>query len=423
MIKDLWNWENTQARKDAQMSNPATPMTPTNSDIATQPTDRVVTSDPTNGGVVPGDNAKKPFDINALNRGLSMAGIGKQDNDLAKSYGISGNGVAEEETTGLPSFLSDPEGNTYERKIKKATNEMDEAKKTRFFQDMKGIDLQKKQPNSGSAIHPDIGGSFQDTTDLADGFMRSTQILNNKALTADGSIAKFKWAYDAFSNALQQSAKLDPVSRTSAIQESLGELKMAMIPLVDKSKGIVYAQEGGRTAAYDRLDSFGKELSQYEKLYKSSSEDIQNTIKSYQEQDNKFSVAYQKLDFTQKSENAKSRLRSNKAYTAFMDVMVEANPEMKPIISGFMNASTITDDEKAFLEKNFIGGSFKELFDTRAQAIKDFWPSAAAWFKDFEDIISVKNELYKTRMDDITEGMKAPVIDPNQLMFYINKGY
>lgn len=174
------------------MSNPATPMTPTNSDIATQPTDKVVTSDPTNGGVVPGDNAKKPFDINALNRGLSMAGIGKQDNDLAKSYGISGNGVAEEETTGLPSFLSDPEGNTYERKIKKATNEMDEAKKTRFFQDMKGIDLQKKQPNSGSAIHPDIGGSFQDTTDLADGFMRSTQILNNKELTGNGAIAKFK---------------------------------------------------------------------------------------------------------------------------------------------------------------------------------------------------------------------------------------
>jgi len=423
MIKDLGNWENTQAKKDAQISNPATPITPTNTDIATQPTDKVVTSDPTNGGITPEPTEKKPFDINALNRGLAMAGLGKGDGDLAKSYGISGNGVSQDETSNLPWFLTDAEGNTYERKIKKATNEMDEAKKTRFFQDMKWIDLQKKQPNSGAAIHPDIGGSFENTTDLADGFMRSTQILNNKELTGNGSVARFKSAYEAFDQALQASAKLDPASRTSAIQESLGELKMAMIPLVEKSKGIVYAQEGGRTAAYDRLDSFGKELSQYEKLYKSSSEDIQNTIKSYQEQDSKFSVGYQKLDWTSKSENAKSRLRENKAYLAFMDVMAEANPDMKPIIGKFMNDSTITDDEKAFLEKNFIGGSFKELFDARAQAIKDFWPSAASWFKDFEDIINVKNELYKTRMDDITENMKAPTIDPNQLMFYINKGY
>ena len=35
---------------------------------------KVVTSDPTNGGVTPGES-KNPFDINALNRGLSMAGI------------------------------------------------------------------------------------------------------------------------------------------------------------------------------------------------------------------------------------------------------------------------------------------------------------------------------------------------------------
>ena len=423
MIKNLWSWEATQARKDAQISNPATPITPTNTDIATQPTDKVVTADPTNGGVVPGDNAKKPFDINALNRGLSMAGIGKQDNALAKSYGISGNGVAEEETSTLPWFLSDAEGNTYERKIKKATNEMDEAKKTRFFQDMKGIDLQKKQPNSGSAIHPDIGGSFQDTTDLAEGFMRSTQILNNKELIGNGSVEKFKSAYDAFSNALQQSVKLDPVSRTSAIQESLGELKMAMIPLVDKSKGIVYRQEGGRTAAYDRLDSFGKELSQYEKLYKSSSEDIQNTIKAYQEQDNRFAVSYEKLDFKAKSINAKTKLKENKAYMAWLDIMEETNPDLAFWIKEFRTSDVITDREEEFIKKNFVGWSFKQLFDARTQAIKDFWPSAAAWFNDFEDIINVTKWFYKTRMDDITENMVAPTIDPNQLMFYINKGY
>lgn len=158
--------------------------------------------------------------------------------------------------------------------------------------------------------------------------MRSTQILNNKELTANGSIEKFRTAYNAFAQALESSVKLDPVARTSAIQESLGELKMAMIPLVDKSKGIIYRQEGGRTAAYDRLDSFGKELSQYEKLYKSSAEEIQNTIKSYQEQDSKFSVSYQQLDFKAKSINAKTKLKENRAYMEWLNIMEQSNPEL-----------------------------------------------------------------------------------------------
>jgi hypothetical protein len=52
--------------------------------------------------------------------------------------------------------------------------------------------------------------------------------------------------------------------------------------------------------------------------------------------------------------------------------MMEANPEKKNIIQGMMNDNTVTDTEKDFLTDKFIGGSFKELFDQRAQAIKDF---------------------------------------------------
>jgi len=195
---------------------------------------------------------------------------------------------------------------------------------------------------------------------------------------------------------------------------------MAMIPLVEKSKGIIYAQSGGRTAAYDRLDSFGKELEQYSRLYQASSGDIENTIKTYTEQDSKYSVSYQKLDYTAKSETAKTRLRNNKAYMTFMQVMSEANPDMAPLIANFTKSSTISDEEKEFLEKNFIQGSFKEVFEARTQAIKDFGPQASAWFKDWEEIINVKNEIYKTRMDDLTDSMVAPRIDANRLMFAIN---
>lgn len=195
---------------------------------------------------------------------------------------------------------------------------------------------------------------------------------------------------------------------------------MAMIPVLDKAKGIVYAQAGGRTSQYDRLNDFTKELQSYSKLYQSSQEDITNTIKTFQDQSNKYSVSFQKLDYTQKSENAKTRLRENPAYVGFMDLMIQANPDRKSIITNMMNAPTVTDDEKDFLIDKFIGGSFKELFDTRTQAIKDFGPNAAAWFKDFETIIQVKNEIYKTRMDDVLEGMNAPVVDYNKLNFAVN---
>ena len=103
--------------------------------------------------------------------------------------------------------------------------------------------------------------------------------------------------------------------------------------------------------------------------------------------------------------------------------MAEANPEMKGVIWTMVNATTVSDQEKEFLLKHFIGGSFKQIFDAKAQAIKDFWPTATSWFDDFNDILNVKKELYAERMDDLLEGMTAPTIDPNQLMFYINKWY
>jgi len=160
--------------------------------------------------------------------------------------------------------------------------------------------------------------------------------------------------------------------RADFIAGATGDLKIAMIPILDKAKGIVYAQAGGRTSQYDRLNDFSKQLESYSKLYNSSADDINNTVKAYQDQSNKYAVSFQKLDYTQKSENAKTRLKSNPAYLGFMELMMEANPEKKSIFQNMMNESTISDTEKDFLTDKFIGGSFKELFDQRAQAIKDF---------------------------------------------------
>lgn len=253
-----------------------------------------------------------------------------------------------------------------------ATASIDKTKQTKFLQDMQGIDIDKKQANSGAGIHPDTGGAFTDTIDLADGFIQTPQLLSNKSLIADGSVAKFKEAYTKFSQVLGEAQKLPAEQRSDYLAGATGELKMAMRPMLEKAKSIIYAQAGGRTGQYDRLNDFGKELDTYAKLYQSSSDDIRGTIKAYQEQNSKFSVAFTKLDFTQRSENAKSRLKSNPAYAGFMDLMMQANPEKKAILKNMFDSPTISDEEKNFLEDKFIGGSFKQLFDQRSQAIKDF---------------------------------------------------
>ena len=85
---------------------------------------------------------------------------------------------------------------------------------------MQGVDVQKKRPNSGVGIHPDIGGSLSETGDLADAFIQSPQILNNKALVADGSVAKFTDAYKVFTDAITQAQKLPMEQRADFISEA-----------------------------------------------------------------------------------------------------------------------------------------------------------------------------------------------------------
>lgn len=129
-----------------------------------------------------------------------------------------------------------------------------------------------------------------------------------------------------------------------------------MLPILDKAKGIVYKQAGGtRTGQYDRLNDFSKELESYQRLYTASAEDINSTIKAYQDQSEKVSVAFTKLDFKQKSENAKTRLKSNPTYVGFIELMMEANPDRKAVIKNMFDSPTISDEEKTFIEDKFIG--------------------------------------------------------------------
>lgn len=419
---DLQQKLSSQQRADAQISNPATPITATAPLETTKPTEQLWSSNPSNGGIVPTQSEKPQFDIDKLNLGLQMMWRqGKDTSTIDSAYGINV-WLSSSELEDKPQFLS-ANGKDYYLEKKKLSDSMEESNRDKFIQEIGSIDLMKKQPNSGIAIHPNTGGTFEQTTDIADSLMKSWQIMNNKELIADSSIDKFKSAYAAFSTALQQSIKLDPEARTSAIEWPIWDLKMALLPLVWKVKSIIYAQEWWKTSAYNKIDSYEKELLRYEKLYKASSDEIKNTIGNYQNQSNSYAVQYSELTYKSPSINAKTKLNDNKAYQIFLDTMMELNPQMAWKIKQFRDDKSLSWEEREFISTHFEWGTFKELFDMRAEAIKNFWPLAAANFKQYDQIIEVKKLADKDLRNDMMENMKSPVIDPNKLMFYINKWY
>ena len=141
------------------------------------------------------------------------------------------------------------------------------------------------------------------------------------------------------------------------------------------------------------------------------------------EQEKKFDVTYKKLDWTSPSQNAKTKLNENKAYQIFLETMSELNPEFTPIIQKFKEDPNLSQEQKKFIEQHFEKGMLKSFFEARSRAIAQFWPSAAADYNKFTDIVEVSKLNNKSWMDDAIENMKHVEVDPNQLMFYINKGY
>lgn len=76
---------------------------------------------------------------------------------LGEAYGITGGGLNPDEVSGLPTFMTGPDKEVYEKKVVNSAGSIDESKKQKFLKDMNSIDITKKKPNSGSGINPDTG--------------------------------------------------------------------------------------------------------------------------------------------------------------------------------------------------------------------------------------------------------------------------
>lgn len=242
---DPGRWENTQAKQDAQIANPNSSITPATTPQGATEVQPMASSDPTNGGITPsGGLSSSGFDMDKLNQGLATANFGsKNPSSLAGAYGINDGGSSFEDIQGMKEVVSDPSGETYYREAVKRSSQMDETKRTKFVEAMNGIDISKKVANSGAAIKAYVGGSFEQTVDLAESFARNPALMNNKELVGTGAIAAFREAYTQFGTSLQEAMKLPKEQQGDAIQASIGELKMSMIPVLTKAKGIIFAKE------------------------------------------------------------------------------------------------------------------------------------------------------------------------------------
>lgn len=419
----------SQARADAQISNPATPITATKSLEATQPVDPLKTANPDNGGITPAtQTTEKPasFDVSSLSRGLKnfdiwvyntmiAANKAQSSTDLTKWYGIDlGWYTAEEAQTGFQNTMSDPNDPNiiYWKILTRKSGGWDKTLQAKFIRDIQQVDMDKKQANSGAWVNPDLWLDRGSTMDLANLFTQS-DILKNKKLNEAWDVDKFILAFNNFKTANAGLAAIPFDSRADAISWPLWSLKAALSPLVDKAISIDLAQNNWiKSKLFYELEASQKGLNDYMKIHKASKEDLGSLIQWYQKQNELYSVSYGAITwpnwYQQKSINAKGKLNASPIYKNFIETMIEVDPDMAPIMKKWQNDTTISKEEQAYLNKHLFGEwQVKEMLDLRQKMIDEKVPGAWDAFKPYQEFVDIKNSLNDTMADDLIQNSKS----------------
>jgi len=190
----------------------------------------------------------------------------------------------------------------------------------------------------------------------------------------------------------------------------------------------MWKNNGVKTALYYSLETPKQGLTRFNQLYQASADNLKQTIEWYQKQNNLYSVYYKEITgpnaWQNKSQNAKSRLNQNPAYQNFLSVMKEGNPEVAALIDSFKTNDTITEQETNFIKKHLLGSdSIKQMMDLRSQMIKEQWPWAAAYFKDYQSLLDISKDLNNTKEDDLIENMNTPTWNVKNLFFKVSTWY
>lgn len=404
----------SQNRSDAQMSNPAMPVTPTVSTQATQPTEQLRTADPSNGGVVPRSidtqnlwkGLKNWWGIDKINGGIYVSGAWEA-NVYWKKYGIDTGWYTKDELSNFQDTFADPNDPDliYRKSVtKKNENYWDKSLQAKFIDAVQTIDLQKKVANSGDWVDPNVGIQMNDVLAITDELAKTSKL----AQTDQG----FMSAYNNFYTKYNEALKLPVEQRNAYMQWVSGALKVALIPVISKAKWKEWFDnnktDNTRTVALWEIEKW---LNEYKKFYDASSDELKDAIMKYKDQENKYNVKYEAITgqywYQSKSYTAATKLKSSNLYKNFMEIQAEIDPSMRPILNSWKNNSVIDQKEEDFLKKNlFWHESIKSMMDMRTRMIAEQWPGAVKYFEEYQEIIDLYKTLGKSGMDDMVENAK-----------------
>lgn len=399
----------TQNKVDAAQANPNTPVTPQNAQVATQTQADLTTSDPTNWWVTPWATPEgqltqwdfNPVEINSQLKTASFTPTLGNPNELENIYWISSSGYKPEDIQKLPWYTTWEWWEIYTKVVnpylKDPTNN---PKFQEFNNDISGIEVDKKQANSWIGMDMNIWYKLSETLDLAQQLWHAFT-KRNADLDKHWEWQKFVDAY----NTVQSMMKSIPPDATyeqinQIMQKSIADLKISMIPVADKAKWIEFAKFGANTTVWDMYQDFLNKMNKFEQLYKADGTRLKELTNNFKSSLERFNVEYKKLT-DQPSVNAKNKLRDNPAYQDFLKTIIKQRPELKSRIESNLKETVITQFEKDLIKNQFVWGYASELFSARAAAMKQFWNTASAWFKDFDELIKIKDLPFETREDDL----------------------
>lgn len=422
--------DNAQRNASFQTSNPnVTVAPPTPATTMTEATPAQDTSNPANNGIVP-DSGSFGYTDRQLGTTKAIWATGDELNtalkeqqlqtqptpgNLASLYGIQQSGMTPEDTTKMPTGVYDANGNYLEKTVQPYYMTPETSKAYGDLQnDFSQIQVAGKQANSGKGIDPNFGVSLQQTWNVLQKIATS-DAYKVKALAWER--AALDAATQAFLNVNQQAASLPEDQKAALLQDAAAKLKMAMLPFAEKARAIEFGKYGSRTEMSDTMDTFMNGMKKFQEIYKSDEAQLKDFLGVATKSFAKAKVEYRQLKDLP-SLKAKQELNSNPAYQTFLDTVVKNVPEVASKVETFRKANIITQDEKDFISKYFVGKYASQLFDARKAAIASLGPvEGSAMFKGLEDIIKIKDLPYQTREDDLLD-----TADFGQLDYSLNSG-
>lgn len=405
--------DNAQRNASFQTNNPnVTVAPPTPATTMTEATPAQDTSNPANNGIVPTpagwvpvNNPFTPEPAGTLkyteweiNKQLTAAGttmnIWAYNNELEKTYGIGNYGMTPEQVKELPESFYDKNGNYVVRDVQsyKLTPETSEKYK-KFQDDFSKIKIKGKQANSGSGIDQDFWVGIQEAQNLL------RLMLNTEA--AEKAYKSNDAAVQQVTQSLSLLKSLQP--GTPEYQNAATKFKLDLATFGQLISNDEFGKYGWRTALTDQIGDYIRNTRSLGELYKMDENGLSTFVQNAEKSFKKTTVQYKQLKELP-STKAKQDLMNNPTYQNFLNTAYKNNPEYRKQIESFQTSSTISDDEKKFIDTVFVGKYAANFLEAKKAYTEQFWVFAAAKaFAGFDDIMNVKNAAYKTAEDDMLE--------------------